>query len=129
MRPIDADALTKILTTAIRNMEGLAKFIGCEDDPEIKTEIRTYRDILNGVKEQPTIEPEREKGKWIPCSERLPIDAGHYLCSFEKPNRIDHIHVDLAYWTGGRWYGYRADAICAWMPLPEPYREESEKDG
>lgn len=75
----------------------------------------------------PIIEPEREKGKWIPCSERLPIDAGHYLCSFEKPNRIDHIHVDLAYWTGGRWYGYRADAICAWMPLPEPYREESEK--
>ena len=78
----------------------------------------------------PTIEPERKIGKWIPCSERLPIDAGHYLCSFEKPNRIDHIHVDLAYWTGGRWYGYRADAICAWMPLPEPYQggENDETD-
>ena len=66
MRPIDADALTEILTTAIRNMEGIAKFIGCEDDPEFKMEIRAYRDILNGVKEQPTIEPkQREKGKWI----------------------------------------------------------------
>ena len=58
MRAIDADALTEILTTAIRNMEGMAKFIGCEDDPEIKMEIQAYRDILNGVKEQPTIEPE-----------------------------------------------------------------------
>ena len=76
------------------------------------------------LEELPSAQPEQ---RWIPCSERLPIDAGHYLCSFEKPNRIDHIHVDLAYWTGGRWYGYRADAICAWMPLPEPYREESEK--
>jgi len=61
--------------------------------------------------------------RWIPVSERLPIDAGHYLCSFKKPNRIDRICVDLAYWTGGRWYGYMADEICAWMPLPEPYEE------
>lgn len=60
---------------------------------------------------------------WIPCSERLPIEARHYLCSFNRPNRIDKIYVDLAYWTGGRWYGYGADQINAWMPLPEPYKE------
>ena len=63
----------------------------------------------------------RPKGEWIPCSERLPTKAGHYLCSFNKPNRIDNIYVDLAYWTGGRWYGYLTNEINAWMPLPKPW--------
>ena len=61
MRAIDADALVEILTTAIRNMQGIAKFIGAEDDPEIKMEIKAYTDILEGVKEQPTIKPERKR--------------------------------------------------------------------
>ena len=60
--------------------------------------------------------------EWIPCSERLPEKAGHYLCSFKKANRIDSIYVDLAYWTGGRWYGYLANEINAWMPLPAPWK-------
>ena len=67
---------------------------------------------------------ERKTGKWIPCSERLPAKTGHYLCSFKKPNRIDNIFVDLAYWTGGRWYGYLANEINAWMQLPMPYEVE-----
>jgi hypothetical protein len=65
-------------------------------------------------------------GRWIPCSERLPEEAGHYLCSFRKANRIDSIYVDLAYWTGGRWYGYLANEINAWMPLPEPWKGEDD---
>lgn len=32
-RCIDADELMELLTTAIRNMKGIAKFIGAEDDP------------------------------------------------------------------------------------------------
>ena len=59
---------------------------------------------------------------WIPCSEKMPTTAGHYLCSFEKTNYVDNIYVGLAYWTGGRWYGYLASAIKAWMPLPEPWK-------
>lgn len=58
MRAIDADALMEILTTAIRNMKGMAKFIGAEDDPEIRMEIKAYTDIADGVKDMPTIEPQ-----------------------------------------------------------------------
>lgn len=68
MRLIDADALIEILTTAIRTMEGMAKFLGAEDDPEIKMEIKAYTDILEGVKEQPTIEPERKKSTDNGCT-------------------------------------------------------------
>lgn len=65
MRLIDADALIELLAIAIITMEGMAKSIGAEDDPEIKMEVKAYTDILEGVKEQPTIEPERKPGKWI----------------------------------------------------------------
>ena len=68
MRAIDADALIEILTTAIRTVEGMAKFLGAEDDPEIKMEIKAYTDILEGVKEQPTIEAERKKGADNGCT-------------------------------------------------------------
>lgn len=74
-------------------------------------------DGVEEVMQLPTI----ELPTWIPCSKRIPTKAGHYLCSFNKPNRIDNIYVDLAYWTGSRWYGYLANEINAWMPLPTPW--------
>ena len=63
MRLIDADVLEEILTTAIRNMRGMAKFIGAEDDPEIKMEIKAYTDILEGVKELPTVDTDTGQPK------------------------------------------------------------------
>ena len=65
---------------------------------------------------------------WIPCSERSPEKAGHYLCSFKKAKYIDNIYVDLAYWTGSRWYGYLANEINAWMPLPKPWKGADNED-
>lgn len=59
MRLIDANALELILSNAIGMMMTMAKALDCEDDPEIQMEIKAYTDILNGVKEQQTIEPER----------------------------------------------------------------------
>ena len=56
MRLIDADALMEILTTAIRNIKGIVKFLGVEDDPVIQMEIKAYTDIANGVNDMPTIE-------------------------------------------------------------------------
>ena len=81
--------------------------------------------IIGTLEEVPSAD--RPQG-WIPCSERLPTKAGHYLCSFNKPNRIDNIYVDLAYWTGSRWYGYLANEIIAWMPLPEPWKGADDED-
>lgn len=75
--------------------------------------------FANLVKALPSADRPQE---WTPCSEKLPTKEGHYLCSFKKPRCIDNIYVDLAYWTGGRWYGYLAPEIKAWMPLPEPWK-------
>ena len=77
-RTIDADALIEILTTAIRNMKGMAKSIGAEDDSEIQMEIKAYTDIANGVRGMPTIESERKKGKWIPVTQIYRVTEGHF---------------------------------------------------
>ena len=54
-RLIDGNQLETILANAIAMCTTVAEALECKDDPEIKMEIKAYTDILNGVKEQPTI--------------------------------------------------------------------------
>lgn len=55
MRPIDADKLEKILTDAITIQKGLSVAFGIEEDEGVLMEMKAYMDILNGVKDMPTI--------------------------------------------------------------------------
>lgn len=66
--------------------------------------------------------------RWIPCSERLP-EEGEYLLVCDEDGDIE-----LGYYEDGNWY-WLAEAISdyttryygcvAWMPLPEPWKEEN----
>lgn len=68
MRLIDADVLEKQLEEAISLQGIMALALGT--DVEIEAEIKAYKDILNGVKEQPTIPFDM---KWNPdCKDCLP---------------------------------------------------------
>ena len=70
MRLIDADALEKIMTDAIMIQEKIAVELEIEKDEGVQMELKAYRDILNGVKEQPTIPFDM---KWNPdCEDCLP---------------------------------------------------------
>lgn len=72
MRLIDADALERVLTDAITIQEGMAVALGIEKDEGVQMEMKAYRDILNGVKEQPTIPFDM---KWNPdCKDCKPED-------------------------------------------------------
>ena len=87
----------------------------------------------------PTIEPEQ---RWIPCSDRLPEEhIGFYLVTVQK-RRITTLNVigcddtvydiDIARWDYDRrapqrgYHWCKADKVIAWMPLPEPWREEEQ---
>jgi hypothetical protein len=73
-----------------------------------------------GLDALPSVTP---KAEWIPVSERLPEDYIHVLCQFYLggmgecylAHGVFHV-VDGLVMT--------CNEVVAWMPLPEPYKEE-----
>ncbi len=63
MRLIDADEIERILNNAIQIQEGVSKEMGIEKDDFVQGELKGYRDILNGIKEQPTVKTRKELAK------------------------------------------------------------------
>lgn len=72
-------------------------------------------------------------GWWISVSERLP-EAGEYVGDVAKYYLVQNEYGDMfvaRYTHSGYWeqiYQLKpyADEIVAWMPLPQPYKAESE---
>lgn len=75
---------------------------------------------------------EQESNKWIPVSERLPEDNELVLFS-TKTDRVfeGRFFSDN---TNRQWYSFCDrtfawnNVVLAWMPLPKPYKAESEVD-
>mgnify|MGYP002560156451 FL=1 len=75
---------------------------------------------------------------WNPVTERLPENDDYVLMSFEKFPLVSTGYYVGNKETGGNWYlaNWIDEYTClandlfvnAWMPLPEPYRED-EEDG
>lgn len=69
--------------------------------------------------------------RWIPVTERLPDDALTKLVTTKIDfSKNKGLVTDVANYIGGKWYFSRSRIeIClevtAWMPFPEPYREEN----
>lgn len=89
--------------------------------------IQKYYHLPNGdiaipiidIEHAPTVVLDKE---WIPCSERLP-DRNKYVLV------TDNGETDIGRRFDGRWvdcYGDKLKDVTAWMPLPEPYKEEEE---
>ena len=83
-------------------------------------------------KELETLALEQEP-KWIPVSERLPKPgeyvgdvAKYYLAQNEYGDMLVARYTHSEYWE--QIYQLRSigDEIIAWMPLPEPYKEDKE---
>ena len=70
-------------------------------------------------------------GRWIPVSERLPGDRESVLLSTKTNEVFEGSCFDDN--TNRQWYSCRDETfvwnnvVTAWMPLPEPYRAESEE--
>ena len=82
--------------------------------------------VTDGLMELPSAEAD-----WIPCSERLPDESGDYICTIpldEEETYIDVLtfHKGRFYEDDDEWGATYHDDVLAWMPLPEPYREDGE---
>ena len=72
-----------------------------------------------------------QKSGWILVSERLPEDRQEILFS----TKTDRVYCGRYYLdkTCQNWYSFKDEmfaydnAVTAWMPLPEPYKAESEE--
>ena len=79
---------------------------------------------------------ERPHGEWIPCSERLPTEEDYRPC-YGLPDGCVMWQTDNGD-IGFGWYydstkcwsdiydrPIKTGKVISWMPLPEPYKEES----
>ena len=87
-------------------------------------DIDEYRNLAEGLFEDvPSAEAE-----WIPCSKRLPEDGIAVLITTENEEvYIDQVITDPykeRYFQSNT--AYDNFQVIAWMPLPEPYREDGE---
>lgn len=99
MRLIDADVLKEKINTAF------------------------FSEIGKIIDDTPTV------NEWVPVSERLPEENGKYIASLE-----DSVYPQASFFNG-KWFMRSLNGIArefgeyeviAWMPLPEPYREDGE---
>ena len=89
-------------------------------DAVIKRDANCGIDSAKVLKALPSAQPKR--GKWIPCSERLPkddVEVFVYLFKSASPY--------IAWVKDYRWYTEDFEVEkeyypTAWMPLPEPYK-------
>ena len=93
---------------AIIDMTGLSNWFDSSD---------SYNEFVIALSELPSVTPQ---ARWIPVSERLP-KAGEYVGNVDK-----YYLVQNEYWEQIFQVKPIADEIVAWMPLPEPYKAESE---
>lgn len=96
------------------------------DDEE---EIEKTKRYVSAIKV--AIKALEQEPKWIPVSEKLPGKDGRYLATIlnKYDNRLRYI-MTCEYFAYGRWYPDDESAsnnVIAWMPLPEPYKVESEE--
>jgi hypothetical protein len=109
----------------------------------LNEEVKKYRELSGDTNPNTSIsriggyldgyEKALEKTHWIPVSERLP-KAGEYVGGVAKFYLIQNKYGDMlvARYTHSRYWEqiYQLepieDEIVAWMPLPKPYKAESE---
>ena len=145
MRLIDADKLANLLKNNLQLFEKMISEYG-------KGLVHGTRIAINRMAEQPTISQESLRPQWIPVTERLPKTSKQYLVTVDElrfpKNTYDSVdspterlfvtsmHFDC---TNKLWHdsdGFVINALIdpedvlngcvavAWLPLPEPYKED-----
>lgn len=95
------------------------------------TDMAKLKDAIKTLKQKP---------KWIDVNERLPKDGGTFIISYEEIMASGYVFrgvesMGLVHGEGMEWIdnlGRRFESnyrkVKAWMPLPEPYKAEEDKE-
>ena len=67
---------------------------------------------------------------WISVREMLPEEADEYLCTIQTrdidADRVIDEYINFCDFMDGSWGVSYNETVTAWMPLPKPYKAESE---
>ena len=77
-----------------------------------------YAQIMEYIDKLPSAQPEQ---RWIPVSERMPEPRIDVWCNSDMGQMVGYYEENVETWYGR---DYLELMVTAWMPLPEPYREE-----
>lgn len=91
-----------------------------------KAEWKLEHGKINGGEFDEMTKPlDEEIRTWIPCSERLPEEDGKYLVTMNGyVSKKPIVGTSIFVTSTKEWY----PNCIAWMPLPEPYKEEGEAE-
>ena len=93
------------------------------------------KSIVDCLNDLPSAQPDP---MWIPCCERLPEDKTAYYLATVANHGLSFTttlnnNVECVRWDYDRrkgqdsWHWCTERTVIAWMPLPEPYREDGDK--
>ena len=88
----------------------------------MKETVKSYAES-NGLLEHMHYATSENEMKWIPVSEMLPNRHHRVLCYFKYEPESPDIISENTYICSGMWMS-ESDKVVAWMPLPEPYKED-----
>ena len=123
---------------AIDAFKAMEEYEGLEIEDEAYTQAK--EDGIEILTKLPSAQPEPQ---WIPCSERLPEEDYWTGNNFQYSANVlmtvynagdEETIIDYGHTTDGKWYSDTTDCyvpyeweVIAWMPLPEPYKENSDE--
>lgn len=110
MRLIDAD----VLDEEVANF-----FLAITGNPKQATVVRECKKSFQRMIEEQSTCGTAKPRQWIPVTKRLPENGTRALVTFE-----DGFVAATDYYGNGWDLWADSGDVIAWMPLPEPYREE-----
>ena len=79
-----------------------------------------FKQLVKWLKELKQL---RKQTRWISCNERLPELPGTYMTTLDYGK---HGIATVARYYHGKYFKWMNECVIAWMPLPEPYKVETE---
>ena len=95
----------------LERLSNIYRVVKTDEDAEWNRAIYKSTEIVQEVAEE-------YNGGWIPCSERLPEESGHYLIC-DNRGRI----YECTYLANMWLIAAPSIDVIAWQPLPEPFKE------
>ena len=102
---------------------GIERLLDTDVIRKSKTASWLLDQVLHDIQAMPTIDPESLRPRWIPVTERMPVEAKKVLCFLALSGGP---MVETGYYMGDEgWYYTGIEAphhgiVTHWMPLPEP---------